>query len=637
MKKHITMTGAFTLLMVAQICLAQGSWTQIGDMPENRYGHTANELNGKIYIVGGANTETSIYPRTALVYDTSSTIWTHIPLRNNRIRAAHNSCVVGGRLYVIGGNDSSRTISTMDMFDPDLGQWVSKDSMTTDRGLAACASIGGRIYVMGGMQFIGASYDYAGMGTVEVYDTNTGTWTQLADMPTKRWGHSAVAVNGKIYVFGGRTSAQYYSSVEVYDPQTNAWTTRSTMPTFRYCLTACLLNNDIYAIGGWAHSGTGPLYDKVEAYHPESDQWYTETPMPVARAVHASIVLGGRIYVYGGSSTTHPLIGTSGIYAFDTKPLGPAYAHDVRLSRHGRDTLGITTRVENPPADSLNVEAILTTGSGVLIDSLLLADDGLHGDSSSADGLWGYLYVPKKDDTIHVTLCTNNLDAGTSRIIRDAAAILFTRGAQITYDPRLIDLGRISLSTSCYDTTFVVRNVGYAADSLTVSLDPGTVIPDTAVSAFPELFTLAPGDSQKVTFRIRPYLLSPQYYVAQVILEPKFAFGPRRLEKNFQFQMVVTGSVTDLAGFPTIYVLDQNYPNPFNPSTTIRYGLPHKSAVQLTVFNTLGQQVSILQNGEMEAGYHEVKFDGTGLSSGVYFYRLRTGGFVETKKLMLTK
>jgi len=59
--------------------------------------------------------------------------------------------------------------------------------------------------------------------------------------------------------------------------------------------------------------------------------------------------------------------------------------------------------------------------------------------------------------------------------------------------------------------------------------------------------------------------------------------------------------------------------------------------VTLTVFNTLGQQVAILQSGEKEAGYHEVRFDANGLSSGVYFYRLRAGDFVKTRRLMLTK
>jgi hypothetical protein len=91
------------------------------------------------------------------------------------------------------------------------------------------------------------------------------------------------------------------------------------------------------------------------------------------------------------------------------------------------------------------------------------------------------------------------------------------------------------------------------------------------------------------------------------------------------------------AAVPTEFSLQQNYPNPFNPTTTIRYGLPYKSAVQLTVYNTLGQEVAILQNEEQEAGYHEVKFDASGLSSGVYYCRMQAGSFVQAKKVLLLK
>ena len=85
------------------------------------------------------------------------------------------------------------------------------------------------------------------------------------------------------------------------------------------------------------------------------------------------------------------------------------------------------------------------------------------------------------------------------------------------------------------------------------------------------------------------------------------------------------------------YTLEQNYPNPFNPTTTIRYGLSHRSHVLITVYNTLGQKVTELVNGEIEAGSHEVKFDGSNLASGVYFYRLQAGSYTETKKLLLVR
>ena len=88
---------------------------------------------------------------------------------------------------------------------------------------------------------------------------------------------------------------------------------------------------------------------------------------------------------------------------------------------------------------------------------------------------------------------------------------------------------------------------------------------------------------------------------------------------------------------PATVVLHQNYPNPFNPSTTIRYGLPIRSRLTLTLYNTLGQQVATLVEGEMDAGFHEAVFDAAGLASGVYICKLTAGGFVETRKLVLVR
>jgi hypothetical protein len=88
---------------------------------------------------------------------------------------------------------------------------------------------------------------------------------------------------------------------------------------------------------------------------------------------------------------------------------------------------------------------------------------------------------------------------------------------------------------------------------------------------------------------------------------------------------------------PERFVLEQNYPNPFNPSTTIQYALPIRSHVTLTVFNTLGERVATLVQGEEEAGNYEVQFKASNLASGVYFYRLQTGSYVDTKKLLLIR
>jgi hypothetical protein len=88
---------------------------------------------------------------------------------------------------------------------------------------------------------------------------------------------------------------------------------------------------------------------------------------------------------------------------------------------------------------------------------------------------------------------------------------------------------------------------------------------------------------------------------------------------------------------PSNFVLYQNYPNPFNPSTTIKFALPVKTNVSLNVYNTLGEKVVEIFNGELEKGYHEIMFNASELSSGIYFYQIKTDGFVMSNKMILLK
>ncbi len=88
---------------------------------------------------------------------------------------------------------------------------------------------------------------------------------------------------------------------------------------------------------------------------------------------------------------------------------------------------------------------------------------------------------------------------------------------------------------------------------------------------------------------------------------------------------------------PDSYNLEQNFPNPFNPSTTIRFNLPQEEIVTLKVYNMIGQEISTLLNEKLQAGKHEINFSSTGLSSGVYVYKIITGEFVQSKKMTLIK
>jgi hypothetical protein len=88
---------------------------------------------------------------------------------------------------------------------------------------------------------------------------------------------------------------------------------------------------------------------------------------------------------------------------------------------------------------------------------------------------------------------------------------------------------------------------------------------------------------------------------------------------------------------PLTFALGQNYPNPFNPSTLIKYSVPESGFVKLSVYNLIGEEVSVLVNKVVDAGFYEAAFNAANLPSGIYFYRLQAGDYVETKKMVLMK
>ena len=88
---------------------------------------------------------------------------------------------------------------------------------------------------------------------------------------------------------------------------------------------------------------------------------------------------------------------------------------------------------------------------------------------------------------------------------------------------------------------------------------------------------------------------------------------------------------------PENYELNQYYPNPFNPTTQIQYELPRAGEIDLTLYNMLGMEVMKLDRGIKPAGIHQISFDGSHLPSGIYFYQLRSGNCVKTRKMSLLK
>ena len=116
-----------------------------------------------------------------------------------------------------------------------------------------------------------------------------------------------------------------------------------------------------------------------------------------------------------------------------------------------------------------------------------------------------------------------------------------------------------------------------------------------------------------------------------------FSFGNYKLVPESPEDVGIGNVSNEDADLPNSFKLDQNYPNPFNPVTTISYEIPAAGLVTLEVFDLLGRSVSVLVNETIAAGQYTVDFDASGLSSGLYLYRLTTGERVETRKMLLLK
>lgn len=311
------------------------------------------------------------------------------------------------------------------------------------------------------------------------------------------------------------------------------------------------------------------------------------------------------------------------------------YAHDVALNRYygspGGDSVTVTAVLTNPMHHKSEISAVLSDGATVH-DSVLFFNDGLHGDGIGGDSIWGArLLAPNIEGNFGISVETKDITQGTSRRLPDVAH-LTTAGPLVLTSVDFLD----HPDEAYCEVLPYVKNMGatapFVGGTITLSCaDSGVSSVVPAARSFP---TIAAGASNQAD---NAFIINydPDKFHGAFTLH--FSIGLHAHACwDTTYILTVTGIVEDKP-VPTIYALEQNFPNPFNPSTTIKFELPKTSHVTLTVYDVLGREVSLLVNEKKNAGSYHVKFDGSNLASGVYFYRIQAGDFVQTKRLLLLK
>ncbi|MBN1784464.1 MAG: hypothetical protein JW815_01850 [Candidatus Bathyarchaeota archaeon] len=211
-------------------------------------------------------------------------------------RSGLGVAVVDGKIYVMGGSNYLDRFSTNEMYNPATNIWTTKTPMPTPRSSFGISVVDNKIYCIGG-----STGDWEYTDANEVYDPATDTWETKTSMPTPRNGIDANVVNGKIYVIGGgqRTPNDNFDINEVYDPATDSWTTKTPIPTGVEGYASAVVGNKIYIMGGAVGVTLNQIYD------PETDTWSNGASLPTgvdsaAVGVSAGDTATERIYVMGG-------------------------------------------------------------------------------------------------------------------------------------------------------------------------------------------------------------------------------------------------------------------------------------------------------------------------------------------------
>jgi Galactose oxidase, central domain/Kelch motif len=241
-----------------------GLWTPTEPKEPHGIGHTATLLmDGRVLVVGGCIGDgPSGWSNRAELFDPATNSWSEAYMMSNS-RCNHAAALLSdGRVLVAGGEDGEGILNSTEIFDPATRLWSKTGNLITARGRAEMVRLSdGRLLVTGGL-----AKDINGLHaliTVEIYDMKSGKWTEAASMGHARYGHTAdMLPGGLVIVIGGLEKAEmnsdeFLKSVEIYDPEGNTWTEIASLTVPRaFHSTNLLPDGHILVMGGMSQVGS---------------------------------------------------------------------------------------------------------------------------------------------------------------------------------------------------------------------------------------------------------------------------------------------------------------------------------------------------------------------------------------------
>jgi hypothetical protein len=220
---------------------------------------------------------------------------------------------IDGRLYAAGGSDGSTTLGSLEVYDPPTDTWTTRTPSPSPRFVLGSAAVGNSLYLIGGCLHLSDCSLFSNNPTnlVEAYDAAANTWAIRAPMPTPRKETAVGVIDGKIYIATGVDSGGLSAKLEVFDPAANAWTTKAPIPTPRAGATAAVVDGKLYVMGGSNTARTNIL----EIYDPGTNSWSAGAPMLFTRYYPASAVIDGVVHVFGGGDASGEILSSHESYS----------------------------------------------------------------------------------------------------------------------------------------------------------------------------------------------------------------------------------------------------------------------------------------------------------------------------------